>query len=327
MLRIYFTSADIARVRLAPTADPLWEMVLSIHMLRGQRGDLLFTDWRRTTAATLRAAGVGPAMNLLSSLTPTMGYFPDFLNPIVPGHQLDDGLERIMATPIAVLRRDLHRMRVTEQAKPGVRRLADGSPAALRSLADTIRTYYRLAIEPHRRVVEAAVEHDRSVRIRTMADGGVAVMLDGLRPMIEYSDGELRVPSHPDQEIYLHGRGLLLIPAYFGVNHPMTMFEESADPVLVYPVERRFDLLPDTASERRSGLVALIGQTRSALLAAAAGDGRSTTDLARRAGVSVASASEQSAVLREAGLVTSRRDGNRTVHQLTTLGQALLHGR
>ncbi|NUR73926.1 MAG: winged helix-turn-helix transcriptional regulator [Hamadaea sp.] len=325
MLRIYFTSADIARVRLAPTADPLWETILSIHMLRGQRGDLLFTEWRRTTAGALREAGLGPAMGLLSSLTPTMGYFPDFLNPIVPGHRLEDGLERMRSTPVAVLDRDLRRMGLPEHVQAGVRRIAEGSPAALRSLTDTILSYYQRAIEPHRRVVEAAVEHDRSVRIRTMADGGVARMLDGLRPMIEYSDGELRVPSHPDQEIHLGGRGLLLIPAYFGVNHPMTMFEESADPVLVYPVERRFDLLPDTASERRSGLAALIGQTRASLLYATAGDGRSTTDLARRVGISVASASEQTSVLREAGLLTSRRDGNRMVHQLTALGEALLY--
>ncbi|MCP2322555.1 DNA-binding transcriptional ArsR family regulator [Hamadaea flava] len=326
MLRIYFTSADIARVRLAPTADPLWELILSIHMLRGQPGDLLFTGWRRATASALRNAGLSPAMSLLSALTPTMGFFPDFLNPIVPGHKLEDGLERMRSTPVGVLRRDLRRMTVPQHAEPGVRDLAAGSPAALHSLTDTIRTFHQLAIAPHRRVVEAAVEHDRSIRIRTMAGGGVAAMLDGLRPMIEYSDGELRVPSHPDQEISLRGRGLLLVPAYFGIHHPMTMFEESADPVLVYPVERRFDLLPDTADDRRSGLAALIGQTRSVLLSATADDGRSTTDLARRAGISVASASEQAAVLREAGLLTSRRDGNRMVHQVTTLGRALLRG-
>jgi DNA-binding transcriptional ArsR family regulator len=326
MLRIYFTSADIARVRLAPTADPLWELILSIHMLRGQRGDLLFTDWRRTTAAALRDAGLGPSMGMLSAMTPNMGYFPDFLNPIVPGHHLENGLEKIRSTPLHVLERDLARMTAPARADVGVRRLAEGSPAALASLTESIRAYYRLAIEPHRRVVEAAVELDRSERIHAMANSGVAAMIDGLRPMIEYSDGELRVPSHPDQEIHLGGRGLLLIPAYFGVHHPMTMFEESADPVLVYPVQRRFDLLPEPSSDRRSGLAALIGPTRAAMLAAVASDGRSTSDLARRVGISAASASEQAAVLREAGLLSSHRDGNRRVHRITTLGEALLRG-
>lgn len=81
MLRIFFTAEDIARTRLATAPDPLWELVLSVQMLRRQRGDLLFGGWRRQTAAALRRNGLGAGVRLLIQLCPQLGYFPDFLNP------------------------------------------------------------------------------------------------------------------------------------------------------------------------------------------------------------------------------------------------------
>ena len=325
MLRIYFTGDDIARTRIAMTHDPLWELVLSVHMLRGQRGDMLFSDWRRATANALRSAQVGAGFSLLSALMPTMGYFPDFLNPVGATGPLtaEAGLEEIRQTPIATLQRDLVRMAVPGPMLPSLRSLAEGDPAALKDLTATMRTYYDLAIAPHRRTVDAAIEHDRAGRVREMAAHGVEGLLRSLRPHAEYSDGELRVPEHPDQEIHLGGRGLLLVPSYFCVNHPVTMFDENLAPVLVYPVERRHDLLAAPEGDRSKGLAALIGSTRAAVLAAAS-EGRTTTDLARRVGISTGSASEQAGVLREAGLIVSHRDGNRMIHQVTPLGLALL---
>jgi DNA-binding transcriptional ArsR family regulator len=44
-------------------------------------------------------------------------------------------------------------------------------------------------------------------------------------------------------------------------------------------------------------------------------------------GISPGSASEQASVLREAGLIVSRRDGNRMIHQLTPLGMVILNSR
>ena len=156
-----------------------------------------------------------------------------------------------------------------------------------------------------------------------MAAHGVEGLLRSLRPHAEYSDGELRVAAHPDQELNLDGRGLLLVPSYFCVNHPITMFDENIAPVLVYPVERRRDLLPVPEGDRSKGLAALLGSTRAAVLAAAC-DPRTTTDLARRVGISPGSASEQAGVLREAGLLVSHRDGNRMIHHVTPLGLAML---
>jgi DNA-binding transcriptional ArsR family regulator len=59
----------------------------------------------------------------------------------------------------------------------------------------------------------------------------------------------------------------------------------------------------------------------------AIGDGCSTTDLARRVGVSPAAASQHATVLRNAGLVMRQRDRNTVLHTLTALGRAVLNGR
>jgi DNA-binding transcriptional ArsR family regulator len=320
MLRIYFTADDIARTCLAPGPDPLWDLVLAMHMLRGQRGDLLFTHWRRTTTAELRRKGLAGQLRLLSTLTPTMGYFPDFLTPAAARDGLEHGLEAIRSTPVAVLDRDLRRLTIPAPAMPAVTALAQGDVATLTELTATMDAFYQAAIAPHRRLVQAAVQRDQAIRMAAMADGGIEGLLASLHPMLGWSAGELRVPAHPDQELTLDGRGLLLVGSYFAIRHPMTLLDPALPPVLVYPVEQTPQTLP-----RRSRLTALLGQTRAAVLHAA-GTGCTTTELAGRVGVSPASASEHATVLREAGLLSSRRDGNRMVHHLTRLGLALLNG-
>jgi DNA-binding transcriptional ArsR family regulator len=72
-------------------------------------------------------------------------------------------------------------------------------------------------------------------------------------------------------------------------------------------------------------LAALLGFTRAAALAAI-GTGCSTTELARRVGVSPAAASQHATVLRNAGLVASRREANTMMHSVTPLGSAVLNG-
>jgi DNA-binding transcriptional ArsR family regulator len=78
-----------------------------------------------------------------------------------------------------------------------------------------------------------------------------------------------------------------------------------------------------TLAYDRDLLAALLGSTRAALLVAAAG-GETTSGLAQRLGVSVAATSQQLAVLRNAGLVASTRQGRAVCHDLTPLGVRLL---
>lgn len=47
MLRIHFTAEDIARTTLAAEPDPLWEVLLSLHMLQVEDGPLAYGAWRQ----------------------------------------------------------------------------------------------------------------------------------------------------------------------------------------------------------------------------------------------------------------------------------------
>ncbi|GIH03852.1 transcriptional regulator [Rhizocola hellebori] len=324
MLRIVFTSEDLARLKVRTTPDPLWDLVLSIHMLRGQPGDLLFRDWRRRTAAALRV-GLGPGGRLLSDLIPTMGYFPDFLNPAAAEHGLAHGLETIRSTPIKRLRSDLGRMRLPTRTVSDARLLHSGDPVTLGVLTKTMQAYYDMAIVPYLPVLNTATDRDRRIRGEAILGGGVRTLLESLQPLMAYSDGELRIPNHPHQVIHLEGRGLTLVPSYFCVRHPITLFDAELPPVLIYPCTREQGplLLPNTVPHRN--LAALIGSTRAAILATV-GSGTGTMDLARRLGISPANASEHLSVLRDSGLITSHRVGARVVHEIAGLGVALLEG-
>ena len=78
MLRIFFTGDDVARTRLAPAPDPLWETVLSLHILRSQRANAAHGEWRRSVATDLQASPLMSDLRMLLALNPSTGYFPDF---------------------------------------------------------------------------------------------------------------------------------------------------------------------------------------------------------------------------------------------------------
>jgi len=324
LLTLHFTSDDIARTRIAPRPDPLWELVLAVQMLRPQRGDLLFGKWRQDALSALRKANLGKPLHLLLGLTPNVGYFPDFLNPIEALQGLPSGLDAIRSTPKPILRRDIAELARWRDVPAGAARVAAGEPNALIQLTDTMLTCYRLIVAPYRRSIDLALDRDRSIRVTALANGGVEGLLRSFQPTATWSQGLLHVPTHRDQEIHLHGRGLTLIPSYFCVSGPLTLHDPEFPPVLIYPVERRPDALPGHAPATSAALRTLLGSTRATVLEAIAAGPLATSQLARRTDISLASASEHATVLRSAGLITSHRDAQRMVHNLTTLGAALL---
>jgi DNA-binding transcriptional ArsR family regulator len=323
VLRILFTGDDLARTRIAATVDPLWELSLGIQMLRPQRGDALFGLWRGRARAALRGAQRGPLASLLVALNPNVGYFPDFLTPSIAAHGIEAGLEAVRATPKAALLHDLAQLAATRALPAGARRLAAGESRVLKQLTTAMRQMYDIIIAPYGRAIDLAFAQEQQRRASAMAERGVEGLLTGLSPTMIWSHGELAIRGHREQELRLDGRGIRLIPSYFCVSGPLTLFDPGLPPVLVYPVQRSAETLPD-AGRRAPALEALIGTTRTAVLEALSGGEVTTTDLARRTGISPASASEHTKVLRQAGLVLSSRDRSRMLHVTSGLGRALL---
>ncbi|MCZ7420818.1 MULTISPECIES: winged helix-turn-helix domain-containing protein [unclassified Micromonospora] len=329
MLKIHFSGEDILRTRVAPAADPVWEVVLSLHLLPGRSRDPLLAGWRREVSRGLRRQLDAEALRLLSTLSPPRGYFPDFLTPYEGVHGFEAGMEALRRTPVASLQRDLTLLASDNRNLPaGVAAIARGEPEALIHLTETMDRYRQLALGPYWTRVQGAVEADRARRARAMLDGGVEGLLTTLRPGLRWESGVLEIPTYPrSRELHLEGRGLLLVPSFFCANTPVALLDPQLPPVLVYPVDRLGGLTgdaPAAGDTGREALAALLGRTRAAVLAAS-DDGCTTGELARRLRISAAAASQHTTVLRNAGLLVSHRDRNTVLHTLTPLGRAILN--
>ncbi|MEU6806168.1 winged helix-turn-helix domain-containing protein [Streptomyces neyagawaensis] len=100
----------------------------------------------------------------------------------------------------------------------------------------------------------------------------------------------------------------------------------SLPPVLVHPVthDPRWLAPPRTAGAgTHQALAALLGRSRAAVLEEVV-EGRTTSEMALRLGISPATVSHHVSVLRESGLLTSRRIGGAVLHTATGLGTDLL---
>jgi DNA-binding transcriptional ArsR family regulator len=313
MLRFHFTAEDLLKTRVAAEPAAAWELLLSLHLLQSRAGGAVFRPWRAHAVRTLTDA---MWLRELFALTPARGYCPDFLTPT---GGLDEALDAIVQTPAERLREELSWL----SGKRTVPRLAVGLLAderqARRRLTDLLREYHRIALEPVWPQVLAAVDTDRALRGRALLAGGADALLSGL-PHCDWENRVLSVDYPVSRDVFLDGRGLVLVPSAFCWRRPITLADPELPPVLVYPVEHGDEW---TGAGPTRPLSELIGRTRATVLATV-GDGCTTGELACRAVISAASASEHVAVLRGAGLLSTRRAGRTAVHRLTPLGRSLL---
>ncbi|MFE9648466.1 ArsR/SmtB family transcription factor [Streptomyces sp. NPDC006365] len=323
MLRIHFTDADLARLHVASRPDPLWEVFFSLLRFQRRQGLWSYADWHRTARADLHDKGLAPVVrNVLLPLYPRGTYFPDFLTPGEASEGLDAGLEAILGTPRRRVLRELSILDRVSGAPAWVLELADNGKR--NEFVQMIRTYYDVAILPHSDHIQAHIDADRSARARALLDGGTDGLLAGLGPYMRWRRPTLEVDYAEDRDLYLQGRGLTLVPSYFCWGDPVSLADAGLPPVLAYPLRHAAPRTDEAdAQQTRAPLSALLGATRAVILQATA-VGATTGELARAAGVSAASATRHTAVLRDAGLLISRRHGPSVLHTLTPTGAALL---
>ncbi|MDJ0383857.1 helix-turn-helix domain-containing protein [Streptomyces sp. G-G2] len=327
MLRIHFTGVDLARVRMAGRPDALWETILSFHRLRDRRDVRLFGEWRTTTRSRLNTE-----TRLLGALIPSRGYFPDFLTPVEGQYGWDTGLDALRGIRPERMRRELQVLGRGAPPSLRLRDFVDDTARHLPRLLDELRGYHRAAVEPYWTHIQAQIEAERAARGRALLDGGADELLASLPPMLRWRAPVLECDYPVDRDVRLRGRGLLLQPSFFCRRTAVTLHDPELPPVLVYPAAAQLtsaqtggEAARPVEEQRQRTLGKLVGHTRSVVLRAI-GDGATTSELARRAGVSLASASQHACVMREAGLVTTLRRGSAVLHTVTPLGAALLKG-
>ncbi|WLQ39250.1 winged helix-turn-helix domain-containing protein [Streptomyces laculatispora] len=322
MLRVYFTSEDLARVRVAPGPDFLWEISNSFQTLQRRDGERVFGAWRRWVRPRLSASP-----RLLSSLLPPRGYSPDFLTPTTGDRAtLQAAVDTLMSTPRPRLRTDLTQLAATLQLPSWVRSLAGGDADTLRRLGEALRTYQLEALAPYWQRVHAHIDADRALRLRSLLDGGTEGLLAGLGPQFRWRPPVLEVTYPVDQQLQLRGRGLVLQPSFFCWPTPITLADGDLPPVLVYPIHHTTNWAgpaPVRAAEGAGPLGPLLGHTRAGLLRATR-TGCSTVEAARLLDVTHPAVSQHLNVLRAAGLVATVRKAGRSFHVATAEGRALL---
>lgn len=297
MQRIHFTPADFARVRLRPTAGPLVESAFAYGLL-GRGVGAPFARWRGQVAERLTQWPLP-----LSGGTATLG--------------LDGLLDLIERSGRSV------------SAEPAAGRAAPALP--FHPAAADLSQVWRAAVAPYWEHVCDYLEAECEARGRVLMAGGVELLLATLHSKIIWQAPVLTVHDGPDEDISLDGRGLVLSPSVFLAQRPGRITRRRAEngPVVLAfaapPDPRQAAALWDEPDDSGQSLGALVGQTRAAALHALRSS-CTTGQLADRLGISAAGASQHTAVLRRAGLITTRRIRNTVLHTLTPLGVALLKG-
>jgi DNA-binding transcriptional ArsR family regulator len=333
MLRIHFTAEDLARTRLTATYGPLAETVLAVGAMHHKQN--LFVDGWRDRVLRPRPTWAQPLGELLGPYCTV-----DLLTPGGRAQSVAEALDGLDAVSPADLAVELDGAVAWESVQFGrpprprsswIRQLP-GDRVVRRQLRSFLSECHETAVAPYwdRAVSFLRSEVDRCARV--IVEQGVGAFLSTMLPTAEWNSPVLEVClDGPNRDIHLGGRGLELVPVVFNSHTHVYAAVGSPDapPVLFYPAVRESAeaariLAPPTLARGNDALTDLLGRTRAVVLSSLTRES-STTELARRAGISIAGASQHASVLRNAGLVETTRDGAAVRHSLTSLGESLLH--
>ena len=314
------TATAATRIRFAVSC--LWEVLAGLRILRDPGVPAVHRRW----AARARS-GVDEGGLLWRLVAPSGGYTPDFLTPVPAG--LDADLARelagLRATPPAVVREHLRLAGWAEGVlydDPGAGLLYDDPGAGLARLADEIAAFWAVAIAPDWPRMRALLDAEVQRRARRLAENGSAAILNDLHPSVTWRSGKLSIDQpHCTAADVPSGAGLILIPSVFVWPSVLTVTAGEV-PQLAYPA-RGVATLWERSSRESDALTALLGRGRARLLTEL-GSPLSTTELARRTGITPGGVSQHLTTLRAAGLVVTHRRGRSLLNTRTEVAEALL---
>ena len=311
MIEWKFTPDDVARIRFA--FSPLFELVLSLVVLRAPASHSLHLPWVRATRPLLADLDLSE----LFALVPVRGATADFLHPAAG--LATAGLRRRAPAGAGHAPRPGGR-RAGRGARQAAERIRGDPEAAIGRLADALQAYWDIALAGHWPRIQALLAADVLWRSRRLAVGGTRALFEDLHETIAWHGGQLSAADPFGYSGSLSGEGLLLVPAVMTWPGVRKMIEPY-QPMLAYPA-RAIGPLGDrrTTSPARPGRPD--GQTRAAMLAALA-EPSSTTALARRLAITPGAVSQHLSVLLDAGMVTRSRVGRSVLYLRTRSGDTL----
>ncbi|MEY9932825.1 DNA-binding transcriptional ArsR family regulator [Catenulispora sp. GP43] len=312
METIDYGPGDLGRVRFV--VSPLGHLIHGVHDGPCSRQ----SPWRqRWWPKARRQVSLGSA-KLVPLINRAHPDAPAFLPLAIAGDgegaaspTFEQELDQLRATPPHLLGYRLATTPVrTDEADRLIRGLRNQEDASLRAVVDGLLALYRATLMPDWPTVAERLQRDISLRRRQIQRHGTLPMLTNLHPDITWRPGT--DPAGP-------ARGLILAPCLFGQQRAHGGPGADGTQVVIYPTAD-----PDEARPApEDHLAALLGAGRAAVLRSLRSPA-STSGLAARLGITAPMASTHTALLRNAGLVTTARDGKSVRHELTAVGRELV---
>jgi predicted transcriptional regulator len=324
--RIHFTDEDLERIQVRPSLGPLGETVKAMGLLRcPQQPRAPYRQWRGQVKGRLT-----PQMAAFTAMVPPGSKGVDLSMLTGTAATLEQGVQALLAVPREQLLVEMEFTDRDHELPAAVWAAAETGSQARLQLAAAAMAAHQVLVEPYWTQVHACLHAEHVARLRTLAAGGPDRLLASLQsPWVRWRPPVLEVLVPVDYDVPLNGRGIALMPSVF-VGQIPSLHQNPNDPsavpwLVLPPADSRMEQrqLWGNSRPRGAALAALVGRNRAAVLRTIA-DGCSTTELAGRVGISLAAASQHASVLREAGLITTHRQGSAVMHMLTPLGAELL---
>ncbi|SEF92198.1 transcriptional regulator, ArsR family [Actinacidiphila yanglinensis] len=321
--RMRFAAEELLRCRFA--ISPLRETQGAIRTLSRPDRHGYHLQWLRQA----RAAAAGLDLTAFWLLAPESGHGPDFLHPTptVPLAALEDETAAIRGTDPELAREQIAEALTqtpgAEHTRRGRAMLADPA-GTVRQLAGSYEHVWSALLAPHWPRLRAVLEADVAYHARRLADGGMQRLFTGLHPLLSWSEGALTIGGPPQAGVPQPG-GLVLVPSVFFWPGAASAFDPPWQPTVVYPARGVGGLWARPEPAASTALVRLLGANRAAILTGLDAP-TTTTALAHRHEMAMSSISAHLSVLRDAGLLRSRRYGHQVLYERTPLGIAMATG-
>jgi hypothetical protein len=311
---------DISAIRFG--VSPGHELCHAVRVLQTPGAHPLQWGWVKAVADVLPRQ----AYDLLRLLIGADGYFPDFLTaPPAWNMTAEAEVEWIRQAPLDPIRVDLGKMidRSSGARQQTIRRLREHPEQTRALVADAWQEFWEVALAPHWPQLERLLRSDIAVRSRRMTDAGIAAMVGSLYESVDWQGDAVRVRMRAHSEVVdCAGSGLVLVPSVMSARASV-LTEPPAQPTLFYPAHGVTETWAGDDGRGEAALAAVLSAGRARLLVALR-EPMSTSEAAAAAGLTISTASEHLTALRKARLVDHRRDGKRTLHWRSPIGEALL---
>ncbi len=317
-------STDISAIRFG--ISPGHELVHAVRAVLRPQSVPLHWGWFRT----LRNEQMGEGFRLMAVISGVDGYMPDFLTTDPAGDMTpEQELERLRQVPDERLRADLQKMviRSSGDRQREIRQLIADPTRARAAIVEAWQEVWEALLDPVWPQMLRLLRADIGVRARRISDAGLADMIATLHSTVTWHNDAVRVQlPHYEASVDCGGTGLLLVPSVMATRRCFVLDEPPTHPTIFYPAHGISETWHRPAADVLDALTALLGSARARLVVELQ-QPLSTSECARLTGLAASTASHHLAVLRNAGLVDSRRAGTRVLHTRTPLSEALAGGR